>query len=97
MRKLDESSRPTGADQPNQSGRRASISSDRPEDILVEVDFPGIDRESLDVAVENGRLTIKAERKAAAMPGRASGTARSGRTERRGHQDRPRAPEGRAR
>lgn len=41
---------------------------ERPEDVLVEVDLPGVDRKSLDVTVENGLLTIKAERKATANP-----------------------------
>jgi HSP20 family protein len=41
---------------------------ERPEDVLVEVDLPGVDRKSLDVTVENGLLTIKAERKATAAP-----------------------------
>ncbi len=40
---------------------------ERPEDVLVEVDLPGVDRKSLDVTVENGLLTIRAERKAAAF------------------------------
>ena len=39
---------------------------ERPEDVLVEVDLPGVDRKSLDLTVENGLLTIRAERKAAA-------------------------------
>lgn len=40
---------------------------ERPEDILVEVDLPGVDRSTLEVTVEQSLLTIKAERKAATV------------------------------
>ena len=37
---------------------------DRPDDVVVELDLPGIDRSTLDLTVQHGILTVKAERKA---------------------------------